>query len=128
MKKLLLLSLLIASTVNANEATCLSKIMYAEARGESFESVISIGQSAVTRAENQDTNVCQITGVNRKQPSKSMYEYYMTIARQLLNKPSTSVSLGADSWERGTKPHIKGNITRQLDNQVFYVMQVKGEK
>ena len=42
----------------SDDATCLARIMNAESRGESFEGLVSIGQSAITRAEDCDSVNC----------------------------------------------------------------------
>ena len=112
----------------ADNATCLARIMNAESRGESFEGLVSIGQSAITRAEDTDSNLCDVPGVHRKRPSKSMAEYYLAVARELLAHPSTSVSNGANSWNAGSKPAHPGKVTRQIDNHVFYTIKPRGEK
>lgn len=112
----------------ASEADCLSKIIYAETSGHSIEHAVAIGQAAVTKAENDDTNVCQLSGVKRKQPPKAMVEYYRVLSKQLLDKPKTTVSKGADHWNQGTRPKFYGVFKRQFDNQVLYTMAPRGEK
>ena len=82
----------------ANDINCLSKIIHAEARGESFPQIIKLGQAAVTKAEDDDTNVCQLRGVKRKAVPKELKPYYAAIANELLTHPSTSLSGGANRW------------------------------
>ena len=112
----------------ADDATCLARIMNAESRGENFEGIVSIGQAAITRADDTDSNLCDVPGVHRKRPSKSMAAYYLSVARELLTHPSTSVSQGATHWNTGSKPAHPGTVTRKIDNHVFYTIKPKGEK
>lgn len=119
---------LVAGKAMASDASCLSRIIYAETAGHSIEHAVAIGQAAVTKAEDDEVGICQLRGVKRKQPPNSMLEYYKVLAKQLLDKPKTTVSKGADHWNQGTKPKYQGDIKRQFDNQVLYVMAAKGEK
>ena len=63
----------------ASDVSCLSKIIHAEARGESFPQIIKLGQATVTKAEDDDTNVCQLRGVKRKPVPKKLKPYYAAI-------------------------------------------------
>lgn len=121
-------ALLSGSKAFADDQRCLARILHAESRGESFEGLVSVGQAAITRAEDTDSNLCDVAGVHRSKPGKSMSQYYLALAKELLNHPSTSVSRGADSWNAGTKPAHPGKVTRQIDNHVFYIISAKGEK
>ena len=112
----------------ANEATCLARILNAESRGESLEGLVATGQAAITRADDQDSTVCDVGGVHRTKPVQSMGQYYLALAKELLTHRSTSVSRGADSWNTGTKPAHPGKVTRHIDNHTFYIMSAKGEK
>lgn len=112
----------------AGETHCLARIIYAETAGHSVEHAVAIGQAAITKAEDDDTNLCQLRGVKRKQPPMSMVEYYKVLAKQLLDKPKTTVSRGADHWNAGDKPQFKGEVKRQFENQVLYTLAIKGEK
>ena len=127
------MALLVVAIVSGNKAfagdvNCLSRIIYAETSGHSIEHAVAIGQAAVTKAEDDEVGICQLRGVKRKQPPNSMLEYYKVLAKQMLDKPKTTVSRGADHWNQGTKPKYQGDIKRQFDNQVLYVMAAKGEK
>lgn len=134
MKKIILLTLFatsaIASIANAkpNQTECLSRIIYAETAGHSIEHAVAIGQAAVTKAEDDEVGICELRGVKRKQPPNAMLEYYKVLSKQLLDKPKTTVSHGATNWNQGTKPQFNGEIKRQFNNQVLYVMAAKGEK
>ena len=126
--KVLAYCLLLVSVVSrADEAQCLASIMYAEARGESTEGVVAVGQASVNRATNQHTTVCKITGVQRREPAQSMIDYYVGLARSLLMHKSQSVVHGADSWERSKKPSFPGKITRRVGDHTFYILQPTGE-
>lgn len=112
----------------ADEATCLSNVMYAEAKGASLEGTMIVGECMLTRAERQGKSICNTRGVKRHTPHPSLIEYYTALARQLLAHPSRKLSKGCDSWNAGTKPTHQGKVTRQSDGQVFYVMQAKRER
>lgn len=127
MNKFLLL-LVLTSPAYAGEPECLRDILNAESRGEPIEGVVAVGQSAIKKANNENTSVCDLKGVQRKHPVKEMAEYYLTLARHIINNPSTSVSKGADHWEVGTRPHLPGKVTRIIDNHVFYTLQPTREK
>ena len=125
---LTLLTGAIAGKAMASEANCLARIIYAETAGHSIEHAIAIGQAAITKADDDDTNICQLRGVKRKQPPSAMLEYYKVLAKQLLDKPKQTISKGADHWNAGTKPQFNGDIKRQFNNQVLYIMAAKGER
>lgn len=116
-----------ATKAFGNEQVCLARILHAESRGESLEGLIAVGQAAMTRADDQDTNLCDVQGVQRSKP-KTMGQYYLALAKELIQHPSTSVSKGADSWNTGDKPAHPGKVTRHIDNHTFYIMSAKGEK
>ena len=112
----------------ANETTCLSNVMYAEAKGASLEGTMIVGECMLTRAGHQGRSICNTTGVKRHTPPVSLVEYYKALARQLLSHPSRNLSKGCDSWNAGKKPAHVGKVTRHADGQVFYVMQAKRER
>lgn len=120
MPKILLL-LLISTPSFADQTHCLARIMYAEARGEPLEGVIAVGQAASNRG-----NPCEITGVKRREPTKTLLEYYRALASQIL-RSKTDIVTGADSWNTGTKPAYKGDVTRQIGKHVFYVLRAEPE-
>lgn len=117
-----------AGKAMASDVNCLSRIIYAETAGHSVEHAVAIGQAAVTKAEDDEVGICQLRGVKRKQPPNSMLEYYKVLAKQLLDKPKTTVSKGADHWNQGTKPQYPGEVKRQFNNQVLYILASVGEK
>lgn len=132
MKKLILTILAtatISSTAQAKptQTECLSRILYAESRGQSVEGVVSLGQSAVEKARKEHQTLCTLTGVNRKTPTKELAEYYALLAKQLITTPKTTVSRGADHWNTGKKPALPGKVTRQIEGHVLYIMQAKAE-
>ena len=83
---------LVAGKAMASDASCLSRIIYAETAGHLIEHAVAIGQAAVTKAEDDEVGICQLRGVKRKQPPNSMLEYYKVLAKQLLDRPKTTVS------------------------------------
>lgn len=112
----------------ADEARCLSKVIYAESRGESITGAVATAQATINRAENQESSICKVTGVHRQQPDKSLADYYLAIARTALFDKFPSVVKKSDSWNTGTKPRQSGNVERVIDNHVFYVATPIAEK
>lgn len=112
----------------AGEETCLSNIMYAEAKGASLEGTMIVGECMLTRAERQGRSICNTKGVKRHTPPVSLVEYYTALAKQLLAHPSRKLSKGCDSWNAGKKPAHVGKVTRHADGQVFYVMKADRER
>lgn len=129
MKALAAITLLMAcaasQAASASEVDCLVRVMHSEARGESLEGLIAVGQATLNRAEKQSVSVCQLKGVTRRKPPLSMVQYYRALAAALVAKASNSVAKGADSWNTGTKPRQPGNITRIIDGHVFYVAKAE---
>ena len=115
--------LLSAYKANADETKCLSRVIYAESRGESIAGAVATAQATINRAEIQNTSICKVTGVHRQQPDKSLAEYYLSIARTALFDKFPTVINKADSWNTGTKPHQQGEVERVIDHHVFYVMK-----
>ena len=125
---IVLLSVVLAcSPANAGDTDCLTRIMYAESQGEPLEGVIAIGQAAINRSKIQGKPICRIIGVKRKAPDIAVAEYYRSIAKRLIEKPSNSVAKKADSWNTGSKPRQPGSVTRKIENHVFYIMQAQAE-
>ena len=106
---LLIVALFSASKVHANEAMCLSKIIYAEARGETFPQIVKLGQAAMTKADDDDTNICELRGVQRKHVPNELKPYYLAISKELISNPSQSLSKGANRW----KEHHGDNLFRK---------------
>lgn len=102
-----------------DEAKCLAQIMWSEARGESVEGVVAIGQATINRANGK--SICSVSGVTRKKPIPAMQDYYRALAKQILSTKNDIVK-GADSWNTGKKPAYKGEVTRIIGGHVFYVM------
>lgn len=113
---------------HADEAKCLSRVIYAESRGESVTGAVATAQATINRAENQRTSICKVTGVHRQQPDKSLADYYLSIARTALFDKFPKVIKKSDSWNTGTKPRQQGEIERVIDRHIFYVMKPTGEK
>jgi hypothetical protein len=127
MKLLSILVFLAAANVEASshckEATNLAKVMYAEAKGASLEGTLVVGECMLNRAENQNRSVCNTDGVKRATPPNTLFDYYVTLAKQLLKAERRPLSKGCDSWNAGVKPNHPGRITRHIDGQVFYVLK-----
>ena len=108
---------------HADETKCLSKVIYAESRGESITGAVATAQATINRAETQNTSICKVTGVHRQQPDKSLADYYLSIARTALFDKFPKVIKKSDSWNTGTKPRQQGEVERVIDHHVFYVMK-----
>lgn len=117
----------IAYADQTNQTECLAQIMYSEARGQSLEGVVALGEAAKTRALNTETSTCRTKGVTRRAPPKSLLEYYKALASKILSTKSSPVAQGADSWNTGKKPAYPGKVTRVIDEHVFYVMKAPTE-
>jgi hypothetical protein len=126
--KAVLLMLACMATANAasnTEIDCLVRILHAEAQGEPLEGMIAVGQSVINRSVRQKASICQLSGVSKKRPPMGMIAYYKALSASLIASASNSIAKGADSWNTGTKPRQPGNITRIIENHVFYVAEAK---
>ena len=122
MKRLLLTLALTLPVAQADEAKCLSKILYSEGRGESIEGVIALGEATKARAKRSKTAICKIKGVTRKQPPVRLEHYWITLADSILTDRKKPIIGKADSWNTGKKPAFKGDVTRRIGRHTFYVM------
>lgn len=120
---LLAVAALSAYKANADEVKCLSRVIYAESRGESVLGAVANAQAVINRAVNQERSICDVKGVHRKQPDKSLATYYMAIARAALFDRFPQIIKKADSWNTGTKPKHNGNVERVIGNHVYYVLR-----
>lgn len=126
MKIIATLLFLSAGIAQADESRCLASILFAEARGESLEGVVAVGQAAINKAKRERTHLCGLKGVHKAQPSTQMFDYYQQLASGLLRNPSNSVVKGADHWDSG-KPHMPGKVTRVIGRHTFYTLQPEPE-
>ncbi|MEY4719616.1 MAG: hypothetical protein RL563_2234 [Pseudomonadota bacterium] len=122
---ILLACMATAHAASRSEVDCLVKVMHSEARGESLEGLVAIGQATLNRAAKQNVSICQINGVTKRKPPIGMMQYYKALAASIMASASNSIAKGADSWNTGTKPHKPGNVTRVIENHVFYVAEAK---
>ncbi len=122
MSKLILTLLLAMPVAQADEAKCLSRILYSEGRGESIEGVIALAESTKARAKRSGKSICKVQGVTRKQPPVRLAHYWVTLARSVLNDRQAPITKGADSWNTGKRTAYKGDIKRRIGKHTFYVM------
>lgn len=120
--------LLSAYKANGDEVKCLAKVIYAESRGESLLGTVANAQATINRAERQNTSICNVKGVERKQPSKPLIDYYISIARTALFDKFPQVIKKADSWNTGTKPKQSGEVERVIDHHVYYILKPARER
>ncbi len=121
MRRLLLSLLLVSSASSASEVQCLSRIMFSEAKGESLLGVLAIASASKNRSVRSGVSICKLKGVTSEPIPAELKPHFEALARSTLNSKK-SVVLSADSWNTGTKPHLKGDITRQIGKHVFYTM------
>ncbi len=122
MNKLILTLLLAMPAAHADEAKCLSRILYSEGRGESIEGVIALGEATKARAKRSNKSICKVKGVTRKQPPVRLAHYWVTLAKTIIADGKKPIVGESDSWNAGTKPHSKGKVQRVIGGHVFYVM------
>lgn len=109
-----------------NADVCLSKILYAEGRGESILGVIALGEATIARAKRTGTTICGVRGVTRKQPPKRLAHYWIALARTILKSNDKATSIGhSDSWNTGRRPAfkpVKGTMQHRVGHHIFYAM------
>lgn len=113
----LLILMTLSFNSHANDIDCLSSIMYSEARGESIEGAIAVGEATVNRAAG--SSICKVQGVTKKTPPATLAPYYRAISKDLLAK-SSNITLGADGWDTGLRPRKNATITRRIGKHTFY--------
>lgn len=106
---------------SSSETRCLARIIYAEARGESPQGALLVGQAAANRAESRNSSLCNVSGVARRSVPTDLLHVYHAIAKSAIDKPRTAAR-GADSWNRGYRPAFRGQVTRREGAHVFYRM------
>ena len=62
LNKVIITLLLSTSIAQADEAVCLSKVLYSEAQGESIEGIIALGQATVSRSKRTHKSICKVQG------------------------------------------------------------------
>jgi hypothetical protein len=115
----------LSATAQANELSCLSRIIYREAGGKSVEAVAITARATINRAKKQHTTACGLIrrgAVKAKPVPTALSPYFKAIARAALYSKH-DIAKGADSWNTGRKPRYKGAIKRQAGGQVYYAMR-----
>jgi spore germination cell wall hydrolase CwlJ-like protein len=118
---ILTIAFLLPMQVQASEEGCLTKIIFAESRGESIEGAIAVGQATVNRAKRTGKAICKLTGVARLTPPANLIAHYKALAKSVM-AGKDSIVRNSDSWNTGTKPRRAGEVVRQIGGHVFYVM------
>jgi hypothetical protein len=116
---------LLSPAAQANDLSCLTRIIYREAGGKSVEAVAITARAAINRAQKQRTTACGLIRkgtVKAKPVPISLAPYFKAIARAALYSKH-DIAKGADSWNTGRKPRYKGAIKRQAGGQVYYAMR-----
>lgn len=112
-------------TAQANELSCLSRIIFREAGGKSVEAVAITARAAINRSKKQHTTACGLIrkgAVKAKPVPTALSPYFKAIARAALYSKH-DIAKGADSWNIGHKPRYKGAVKRQAGGQVYYAMR-----
>lgn len=115
----------LAGSVSAAEKDCLSSIIFAEARGEPLLGVAGLGQAAITKAAEEKTTLCHLSGVQKKPVDKDVKPYLDAISIELLSHPSTSISQGANRWHSGTDIKSHGKIKRKIGHHTLTRQEIK---
>ena len=102
------------------EIQCLSAIVYAESRGEPKTGQLAVAHASINRSKRSDRSICKIKGVTRKTPTLKLQPYFKQIAKTAMSTYSTIGK--ADSWNRGKKPHSRGDKVKVIQSHVFYIM------
>lgn len=121
MKKLLVLLALVSTNgmCDAREARCLAEIIHAEDRAN-IDGAIQVANAAINRRDRQRRSLCVITGVKRRPLKHDLLPYFLALANAALASPRLNP---ADSWDRGTKPHLDGTVYAYKGGQVFYALR-----
>jgi hypothetical protein len=115
----------LSPTVQANDLSCLSRIIYREAGGKSVEAVAITARATINRSKKQHTTACGLIRkgtVKAKPVPTALLPYFKAIARAALYSKQ-DIAKGADSWNTGHKPRYKGAVKRQAGGQVYYAMR-----
>jgi hypothetical protein len=115
----------LSATAQANELSCLSRIIYREAGGKSVEAVAITARATINRSKKQHTTACGLIRkgtVKAKHVPTALSPYFKAIARAALYSKH-DIAKGADSWNTGHKPRYKGAVKRQAGGQVYYSMR-----
>lgn len=110
----------------SNDITCISQVMYAEARGEPTEGTIAVGNTLVKRMKEwrPRKTACQhaYAAYQQKAVPKNLQGYYRLLAQGLLSGAISDVTNGADSFD-STRRKPKGKLTRRIGGHQFYIMK-----
>ena len=127
MLRTLALSLFSIPLVYASEDECLARILYQESRGESLEGAATLGQAAVELALNMQTTLCKLEKsglVHSKEIPKPLKPAFTALATVSRMHPRL-LSKGADHWDTGGRPHMRGKIKRVIGAHTFYQLTSK---
>jgi len=96
--------------------------MHQEARGESIEGAMTLGQTAVELSLTLKTTICKLERSGQVQSSTvpaPLLPAFLALAKVSLKHPRL-LSKGSDHWDKGRKPHMAGKIKRVVGKHVFY--------
>lgn len=124
---MMMFSLLSMKATSApTDVECLSKVLYAEARGEASEGSIAVGNTLVRRVAQWKPKMgaCHHarTAYQQRDIPQKLQGYYKLVAQGLLSGAIADVTNGADSFD-SVRAKPKGRITRVIGGHRFYVAQ-----
>lgn len=107
-----------------NDIECLSKVLYAESRGEPNEGSIAVGNTLVRRikAWKPSMGACYHarTAYQQRNIPEKLQGYYKLVAQGLLSGAIADVTNGADSFD-SVRAKPKGKPTRVIGGHRFYI-------
>ena len=107
-----------ATDVEAGERDCLSKIAYAESRGESVLGTMAVMHSAVNHARQIKSSVCKVPAVQLSIPD-NLRQAYLSLAGLVLRGGNPDPSNGSNSWRSKGGKAKGGKVTAHIGKHRF---------
>lgn len=109
------------STAQASQTECLSRIIYAESRGEPLECAAITAKAAI----NRNKDVCSLikSGVVKAKPIPRQLQPYFSALSIAAYNTRQDIAMGADSWNTGNKPAYRGDVKRICKGHVYYEVE-----
>lgn len=119
---ILLGTLLFPNLVSASPLTCITGVIYQEARGVNAEEMTMVANTIVNQHSRTKEPVCKVTrkGYQSRPPAVKVRELYSYIAKGVLSGTLPDLTGGADHFNEGRKPRWPGEIKRVTEHFVFY--------
>ena len=107
-----------ATDAEAGERECLSKIAYAESRGESVLGTLAVMHSSVNHARQIKSSVCKVPAVQLSIPD-DLKQAYLALAGLVLRGGNPDPSKGANSWRSKGLKAKGGKVTAHIGKHRF---------